>query len=80
MGRTWSSACPYLVFYKCRQVWMSFGPVEMLSGEFAFLECQQNVFKIFVNLQWDGSDFEILGIALIVEEKIIGMWILAPPS
>ena len=60
MGKTWSSACPHLVFYKCQQVWMSFGLVEVLPGKFIFLECHQNPFKVFINLQWDGSYFEIL--------------------
>jgi len=41
MGRTWSSICPHLIFCKYQQVLISFGLVEVLPGEFVFLECQQ---------------------------------------
>ena len=47
MDRIWLSACQYLVFYKYRQVRISFRPVEVLPGEFVFLECQQNPLQSF---------------------------------
>ena len=46
----------------------------------SFWSVNKTLFKVFINLQWDGSDFKILWIALIVEEKATYMWILASPS